>query len=201
MKLYQTSAPGYPTRGFRGHVPMSAELDPAPAPVPEPPKPADPPAPIPIPTPAPKTPEPPAPKPDDAAALIATLKAQQAELDRVLTETKAGQAKQRAAGRRDYIRGMALSVDMRDEALDAILSPLGDIDASTKEGAAKLNKWREENSGFFSAPVPAPKVSLEESVKTIVGGEKNLGRKIFGGRTVLGLITEHARSVDDLFAE
>ena len=185
----KTAAPGYPMRGIMSHVPMHPDPDPGSPPA-DPPKPADPTG---KPDPAPKPADPGA---DDLAAIIAQAKAereaaalQRAELEKVLQATKETQAGERAAERRAYVRSQTLAVPLTDAQLDKLLPP--EVDARTDAGKAALNKWREENPTFIAEPIPAPKVSLEETVKAIVGGDKAMGRRIFGARTVLGLITNN----------
>lgn len=196
MRVYQSTAPGYPSRGFRGHVPMAAEPEPAPGPAPEPaPAPAPAPGPGPAPEPAP------APKPEDPAAIFANFKAQSealatknAELQALIDSQKAGLGKERANERRQYVRGMGLALPFTDEQLDAQLGAIGDVDARTDAGKAAINTWRAANSTLFRGPAPAPVLDTDKVIEEIVGGAANLDRKIFGARAAMSMITATKKS-------
>lgn len=149
--------------------------------------------------PAPATP--PAPADEDPRALLAALKAERealslknAELDRVIGETRTGLAKERAVERRQYVRGMTLALPLTDEQLDAQLAVLGDVDARTDAGKAALAKWRETNSTFFRGPAPAPVLELDKVIEDIVGGKDNVDRKIFGGKAAMSMIQATKKS-------
>lgn len=211
MKVYnKTSAPGYPTRGFRGHVPMAPEGDDAGASGAATTTAATVAATTDATT-AASTAQAAATgvtgattaaaADDDPKALLAALKAERAalatknaELDKFLDQTRTGLSRERAVERRQYVRGMTLALPLTDEQLDAQLAGMGDVDVRTDAGKAAINKWREGNSTFFRGPAPAPILNTDEVLADIVGGKENIDRKIFGGKAAMSMITATKKS-------
>lgn len=213
MKVYKTSAPGYPTRGFRHHVPMAPEGEAAggtteattaattATTATTATNAASTTAAAATTTAATTAATTAVATDDDPKALIAAMKAERealatrgAELDKFLEQTRTGLSRERAVERRKYVRDMTLALPMTDEQLDAQLAAIGDVDARTDAGKAAINKWREANSTFFRGPAPAAVLNTDEIVAEIVGGKENLDRKIFGGKAALSMIAATKKS-------
>lgn len=217
MKLYKTTAPGFPSRGWRGHAPMAPEGDggasgaaattttttttekPAEK---APEKPAEKPAETVAQKPATTT-EKPAETKDDLASIIAAAKAEReamaarnAELEKVLGDARAVSSRERAVERRAYVRGLQLAVPLDDESIDAMLAPLGDVDVRTEAGKTTINKWRDARlgTGLFRGAIAPPVLDVDKEIESIVGGKENVDRKIFGGRAARSMIETTKKS-------
>lgn len=210
MKSFQTSAPGYPTRGFMRHVPMAPEgdgqdsgsgSDQPSAEAAADKKPDD--APTSQSTPERRADTKSDGKPEDVGSILAALKAERealaaerVEFRREIDLTKADRAKERAAERRQFVRSMGLALPLNDVNLDGLLAPLGDIDPRTDAGRAALNKFRQDNAstGLFAGPVAPESLDPTKVVEDVVGGAANVERKLFGGRAAISMMTPTKKS-------
>jgi len=208
MKIYK-GAPGFPTRGFRDHVPMAPEPgeggggagggDAAAVAKPEV---------VEVVAPAAKADDAKSAagqdaktEPEDIKATLAALKAERevaiaknAELEALIAATKSSLSKERKSDLRAYVRGMSLAVPMSDELLDTVLGPLGDVDVRSEAGRAAVMKWRESNSTLFLGVVPPKTFDVDKEIESIVGGKENVDRKIFGGRAARSMIEATKKS-------
>ncbi len=192
MKLRTMGGPAFPTRGFRGHVPLAPEPGSEGA-APKPPAaPADPPAPPPKAPAPPAPPAPPSPPPapekkggvsPEVAAELLALKAERealaAEKATWQSECAASQKDRQtevATQRREYIRAMGLAVDFADEDLDKLVPA---EDPRTAAGKAKLNEWREKGGArYFAGPTPAPAFDPEKFAEEVAGGKDVAGKRV-----------------------
>lgn len=210
MKVYRTSAPGFPVRGNGQPVPLHPEGEGAGTTTPAPTttttatsptstsgaeqKPATTTAPAPSEKKSADTEKPP-------AKTEAPAKSAADELDEIRREREAFRkeaesyaalrARDLAAQRRAAVRGFGLAVPMSDELLDKMLP--SDIDPSTTAGAAALAEFRKNNSTLFQAVAPAPIADPTKVVEDILGKE-NMDRRIFGARAVESMLTDKPRS-------
>lgn len=208
MKVYRTSAPGFPVRGNGQPVPFHPDGDgtaaraapttTTPSPSGAEQKPVTTTASAPAPATAEK-------KADDTekptAKAEAPAKSAADELDEIRREREAFRkeaesyaalrARDLAAQRRATVRGFGLAVPMSDELLDKMLP--ADVDPSTTAGAAALAEFRKNNSTLFQASAPAPIADPTKVIEDILGKE-NMDRRIFGARAVASMLTDKPRS-------
>lgn len=141
---------------------------PAPAPAPAPASPAAPPQP------------PPTQLPNVSAEDLARLYAQ--IQNTIETEV--------STARRQYVREMGLKVPLQDDELDAIIPK---ADPRTDAGKTQLVNWRNAKSHLFLGPVAPPAAKLEDIARDAVGGEQNIGRRLFGAATFVNMVADHTR--------
>ncbi len=122
--------------------------------------------------------------------LYAKLNARDAELASAAAAFNASLETEVATQRRQFVRQMGLSVELQDAELDALVPK---ADPRTDAGRAQLVEWRGQKSHLFRGPIEPAAAKLEDVAKQAVGGEKNLGRRLWGGDAFMNMVSDHGR--------